>query len=157
MKKTMVLFSAAVILSAGPVFAHCGSCGMDDEHGDMIESTKGKMMKEVKKGDWVEKKLNMMADDLGLTEQQQEEIKAIMKDKAERMEEIHVGAGDEMKAIMDDYEAKLKDVLTEEQYEKHAKKVLRMQKEMKHMKMEHTGEMHETHQSGIKGMKGAME
>ena len=77
-KKLLLLTLGLILASSTTAFAHCGMCGEEDDHGK-----KGSMMKE----EMMEKKADMMKENLGLTDEQAEKLKAAKMKKKEKMKE----------------------------------------------------------------------
>jgi len=70
MKKTAFLLTATVLLSTTLAMAHCGMCGLG-KSGEISDN-------------WVEKKVANMTENLGLSEDQAAQVKALMTEKMEK-------------------------------------------------------------------------
>jgi hypothetical protein len=105
MKKTIVLFLMGFLLIAGNALAHCGKCGVGDSDHDGAHNM-------------VTKKVNKMAAELGLSDEQKAQIEAIMLEKKEKKQQIWDEKKASMESLSDEYTTKIKGVLTEEQMAK---------------------------------------
>lgn len=116
MKKIASIFTAVFILSfvfVGLSYAHCGVCGL----------------RSAKDSDWLGKKMTMMTENLGLSDEQATQVEALIKEKVEKK-----------KAVMDEYTAKIKALLTDEQNAKYdAMKAEKTKGSMKGSYHEHKG------------------
>lgn len=120
MKKLMLII-AFVALIAAPAFSHCGVCAVGEAKG-----SKGSMHEGKAKG-----MMEKMMENLGLSDEQVEKINALKKEKMKKKQAAH-----------DEFKAKLKEILSEEQMNKY--------EEMKGKHHDHKGSMMEH-----KGSKGS--
>jgi len=109
MKKMILMIVLGLILTASPVFAHCGMCGVDGKKGDKKAR--------VHTGE-VDGKVKKMTKTLGLSEEQSQKVKAIIEAKMEKKKAVHEEMESKMNAIRDEFKASMKEVLTPEQMEK---------------------------------------
>lgn len=98
--RKLILSLLLLSLSALPAFAHCGMCGVGDKKDA---------------GSMADKKVEAMTAELGLSEEQATQLKAIMNEKMEKKSALHEKQTAEMDAVKEEYKSKLKSVLTEEQ------------------------------------------
>ena len=102
MKKGIYLLGIALLLSAAPVYANCGMCGLGE---------KGSMSSE----DWLAKKMEKMTSTLSLTEEQVPQVEALIKEKMEKKEAIKTEMNGKIEAMMEEYSTKIKALLSDEQ------------------------------------------
>lgn len=106
MRKIIGIMLAGLFLVAGNASAHCGKCGIGD-------AAQGEDMSAM-----VDERVSKMSKDLELNDEQKGKVAAIMNEKMEKkhalMEEHHKA----MDALHEDFQTKLKGVLTEEQMKK---------------------------------------
>ena len=74
----------------------------------------------------VEKKVEKMTKNLGLSAEQAGQLKALMQEKMAKRNAIHEEMKAKMDAIRDEFEIKLKTILTPEQLKKHEAKRKKM-------------------------------
>lgn len=142
MKKILFVTLVITAFSTTAALAHCGSCEVGGEKGSMHD----KMHAQHKK----------MAEELGLSEEQTKKVDTLMQEKMEKKKAIRSDSKEQMDAIKKEYDAKLKEILTEEQYTKHQA----MKKEMKgshkgYDKGSHKGSNKESHKGSHGDMKGS--
>ncbi len=113
MKKVLITTTLATFVSVTLVFAFCGMCGIV-EANESMKGFKGSM-----KENWAEKKVEMMTEKLGLSEEQATQLKAIMDQKMEKKKAIWAEKKEKMDALREEYKTNLKGILTEKQMEKY--------------------------------------
>lgn len=126
MKKLIILTVLLAFAGVTPVFAHCGKCGVGDDKKVMD----------------VDAKVEKLTKKLGLSEDQANKLRPVLQEKMDKKKALKEKKMADMQAIHDDYQAKLKGILTPEQLTKYEA----MKKEM----MEHKGSM-------MDGQKGSMD
>lgn len=105
MKKVLGILLAFLFLTAGNAFAHCGKCGMgDDPSMDMTAMA--------------EEKAGKMAKDLSLTDEQKSKVASIIKEKMRNKRSLMEAKDKAMDALHEEFQTKLKGILTEEQMKK---------------------------------------
>ena len=117
MKKLAFLLSVIFLMSTAPAFAHCGMCGIGEAKGEMA----GEMT-----GDMADKKVEKMKEELGLSDEQAAQVKALVEKKIAAKQKAQ-----------DDFKAGLDAILTDEQ------KAKKMEMKEEHM------------EKGSKGSKGS--
>jgi hypothetical protein len=126
MKKLIIL--TALLAFAGmatPVFAHCGKCGVGDDKKVMD----------------VDAKVEKLTKKLGLSEDQANKLKPVLQEKMDKKKALYEKKKADMQALHDDYQAKLKGILTPEQLSKY--------EAMKEGMMEHKGSMMDGHKGSM--------
>ena len=101
MKRICNILAAACIFNtvyAGMLYAHCGMCSLSKEDGD-----------------WVEKKVQKMTENLGLSQEQAAQMRVLMNEKMEKKKAIQSEKSDALEAVKEEYSAKIKALLTDEQ------------------------------------------
>ena len=101
MKKIALLLVAAFLWTAAPAHAGCGAC-----EGDRKGSHAG---------DMVDKKMMMMTEELGLSDEQAKAVEAIMKEKMAKKKAIKEKKHEDMHALKEEFSGKVKAVLDDEQ------------------------------------------
>ena len=75
--------------------------------------------KEGKKGRMTpERQLEQMTKELSLTDAQKPKVKAVLEETAKKRQESTGGSGEDRRALMENQNKKLKEILTPDQYEK---------------------------------------
>lgn len=105
MKKVLGILLAVLFLAAGNAFAHCGKCGMGDEAEMDLSAI-------------AEKKAGEMAKNLSLDDEQKNKIAPMIIEKMQRKRSLMEAKDKALDDIHANYEAKLKEVLNEEQFKK---------------------------------------
>ena len=127
MNKTILMTTLILMSAAGPAFAGCGMCGVG-------EAKKGHhAMKE----ELAAEKVKKMTKQLDLSAEQAKQLEAIMQEKMDKKKAVHEETEKKMDAIREDFQAKLKTVLTPEQLEKY--------NSMKDKKEDNPGKKHKKH------------
>ena len=107
----------------------CGVALASDDKGSCEKWAQKKSEK------MMEKHLNKMSKSLNLTPEQKEKVSAIMKERAEKHKAEIQKAQDSMKAVRDESDQKIREVLTPEQAQKFDKQIQdrneKMDKKMK--------------------------
>lgn len=128
MNKQLILITAILMVTAGPVFACCGFCDLSKKGSNHDE--------------WKKAKIEKMTTELGLSADQVTQVEALLSDKIEKKKAVWDEAKKEKAAIREEYKTKLKSILTAEQLEKHTAMM-----EEKESKREHKGSDYE-HEKG---------
>ena len=102
MKKFLALVIAGLLTSSTYAFAHCGTCGVGEPHGKDTAPN-------------VSDKVDMMAKELKLTDEQKDKVKSILNEKMDKKEKIMDDKSKAMDALHDEFKTKLGSVLTPEQ------------------------------------------
>lgn len=106
MKKVLGLLLAGMFFAALNAQAHCGKCGMEDgAHKD-------------DKGAMVSAKVDKLAKELSLTDEQKGKVEGIIKEKMEKKQQLMEEHHKSMDALQEDFKAKLGGVLSAEQMAK---------------------------------------
>lgn len=79
-----------LVLSTAFVSAHCGHCGMGE----------GKQGKAEKMAQWDEEQLERLTQKLNLTSEQQAQVKPILAEKQERLQQVRRETHEKIKAIL---------------------------------------------------------
>jgi len=105
MKRVLWMVLAVLFLTAGNLYAHCGKCGVGDAVAENAAAE-------------VDEKVAKLTKDLGLDDAQQVKLKVIIQEKVDKKHQIMDDKHKAMDAVHQDFQAKLKDVLTAEQLTK---------------------------------------
>lgn len=105
MKRILWLVLVVLFLTAGNLYAHCGKCGVGDE---AVENAAAQ----------VDEKVAKLTEDLGLDDEQKARLKVIIQEKMDKKQQIMADKHKAMDALHEDFQAKLKEVLTAEQFKK---------------------------------------
>ena len=101
MKKIVYLIAAMFLLNAAPALANCGMCPL---------GAKGATTEE-----YVEKKMEKLTSELGLSEEQAGKVKGILTDKMEKKKAAKAEKREKMDAISAEFSDKVNAVLDDEQ------------------------------------------
>lgn len=134
MKKIVFLTLLIAGFSANAAFAHCGTCGIGGEKGSMHDKMHDKNQK--------------MAEQLGLSEEQAKQVDTLMQEKMKKKKAFRSESKEKIDAIKEEYDAKLKKILTPEQYKKH-------QTMYENMKESHKGSHKGSDKDAYKSTKGS--
>jgi hypothetical protein len=105
MKRVLGMVLAVLFLTAGNLYAHCGTCGIGEPSAKSSEAMAGE-------------KSDKLAVDLGLNDEQKAKVKAIIQEKLDKKQQLMDDKHKAMDALHEEHKAKLKEVLTEEQMKK---------------------------------------
>ena len=105
MRKILFMVLAGLFVAAATAQANCGRCGMGD-------------MPKAQAQEPVKRHLDKMAKDLKLSDEQKARVEVIMKEKMEKKDRIMKEKMVAMDALHEEFKAKLKGVLSEEQMKK---------------------------------------
>lgn len=105
MKKVLGIMLLGLFLIAGNASAHCGKCGLGDAPDKDMKAMAGE-------------RNDKMAKELGLNDEQKGKLSALMNEKMEKRHAIMEENRKAMDALHEDFQAKLKGFLTEDQVKK---------------------------------------
>lgn len=106
MQKIMWMVMAVLFLAIGSAQAHCGKCGVGEAAPAQMKDAK----------DSSAAKVDKLAKDLKLSDEQKVKVEALVKEKLEKKQKIMADKESAMDALHEDFKAKLKSALSEEQY-----------------------------------------
>ncbi len=136
--KRVALLTMTLVFATTMAYAYCGFCPLSTAK---------------KSEEWAQKKIEAMTERLSLTEEQVGQIEPLVKEKIEKKRTVMEAAHAKKGAIKEEYSAKIRALLNEEQQIEYDAWKKEREEEMKQMKGSGYGYKHKMMEKEDKGSK----